>query len=155
MGQHVQWQRTCAALAVCILLACTGCSGQGAASGKQDASAGQPVKAAASSKGKVTPVAMPRDRAPGARAASKAAAAAKAAPASSAQQGAKAAGAAKGKAVNAPGKATAKRSGKSASRPQKSALTAGLRGKDLDAAVAKVSLCPTTYAAAQWQAHVD
>jgi hypothetical protein len=142
MGQHVHWHHTCAALALCMLLVCTGCSGQEAASGTQDASADQPVADAMASKGKTTPVAKPRGKAPGGRAAGKAAAAAKAAPRSPANTGKTASNAASGKAVKAPAKAPAKRSGKSAARPQKGAVASGLRGKDLDAAVLKVmQLC--------------
>lgn len=143
MGQHARWQHTCAALALCMLLACTGCSGQEAASGAPDASADQPAEAAASSAGETTPVAKPKGRATGGKAVGKAAPAAKAAPRSSARQGTKASdAAANGKAVKAPGKAAAKRSGKSAARPQKGAVASGLRGKDLDAAVLKVGqLC--------------
>jgi hypothetical protein len=131
MAQHLRWQRLSAALALCMLLACGGCSGQDAAPLQQDAAAEQ-TAAATADKGKMTSVAKPEDSAAGN-------AAAKAAPLLSGKSDAATASAAPGKAAKAPGTASGK--GKSASRPQKGTLTKGLSGKDLDAALLKVLLC--------------
>ena len=132
MGQHVHWRHACAALAICMLLACTGCTGQDASADKQDAEASHTAGETPAAEG-VTPVSKPK----GGDAGEAAAAAAAASQASNHQT---ADGATVGKAAKARGKAAASVSGKSASRPQKGALKAGLRGKDLDAALKKVRL---------------
>jgi hypothetical protein len=136
MRQHRRWRQSCAALALCVLLACAGCSGQDSSPVQQDEAAEQ-TAAASANEGKVIPGAKSKGRAPGGRAASKAAAAAKAAKQAAGQTAAATAGAVPANGAKAPGTATGK--GKSASRPQKGTLTKGLSGKDLDAALLKVT----------------
>lgn len=126
-------QLRCAALALCLLLACAACSAQDAQSKEQTSLAEEAAGVKVPAKGKMTPAARPRGRVAG-RAGAAAGAAAGQAP-----------GKVLGKFAAAQGKAPAKAAGKvpgkaagAAARPKQSVAKKGLTGKDLEAAVQKV-----------------